>query len=447
MNTNGLSLNTIPPILVPLRFFLTAPFFGILAALLLLLSGPQIWDSRWLPNTLAWVHLLTIGFMLMVMIGALYQFIPVMIGRLIPGNKLWVSLIHLLLIVGSVALSVAFLTQLHFFYGLALISLSVSLFLFFLSLLPLLIAKLTEHLIVFLLRMIFVVLFITIIFGLFMLLAYTLPELTLNYRYYTNIHALWGLFGWLILLIISVTSQVIPMFFVTPEFSVSYLKKLALLLVLTLLAISLSYFIIIDSYLVTLSLNIVLSMELFFLAAYVLLLISQRQRKLPDITLNFIRLSMISLFLAIIVAWLLYFFSEGFKTQLELTLGILLIDGVAISAIIGMLQKIMPFLIYLHLQNLSFKHPEAMLMKPKLVLNMKQIISQSQSKKQFMLHLSALFLLIMSLYWSAIFWLASVLFLMNFMWLTYSVFNAFFLLQKNTKKILTYPKMIMDFNF
>ena len=68
----GLSLEQAPPFGVPLRFFLTAPPFLLLAAGLMVWQGPDLFASRWLPATLALTHLLTLGFMAQVMLGAAY---------------------------------------------------------------------------------------------------------------------------------------------------------------------------------------------------------------------------------------------------------------------------------------------------------------------------------------------------------------------------------------
>lgn len=449
MNTKGLSLNTIPPVLIPLRFFLTAPLFGILAALLILYYGPQIWTSRWLPNSLALTHLLTIGFMLMVMIGALYQFIPVMIGQLIPGGNRLVTIIHASLIMGVLLLTSAFLTQINSLYWLALASFAISLCLFFLSLMPLLIAKLNDHLMVFLIRILFFVLLITIGIGLFMLVAYAYPDSDINYRQYTDSHALWGLVGWVVLLIMAVSSQVIPMFFVTPEFSVRYLKVLSLLILFTLTVITLSVISALDDEIFSAELfNLILSIELMFFSVYTLLLINQRKRKLPDVTINFFRLSLLSLLMVITYWWLFHLWPNThseLKTQSEFTLGILLIYGLALSAIIGMLQKIVPFLIYLNLQNLSFKHPQSMSVKPRLVLHMKQVISTEQSQTQFILHISSFLLLIFSVYWLQLVWIAGLAMLANFTWLAYVLFKGFMFFNKNKSAILEFPEMKMDF--
>ena len=66
-----LSFDKAPPFAAPLRFFLTAPLFALLAGALLLVEGEGMFASRWTPGLLAATHLVTVGFMLQVMLGAL----------------------------------------------------------------------------------------------------------------------------------------------------------------------------------------------------------------------------------------------------------------------------------------------------------------------------------------------------------------------------------------
>ena len=75
-----LSFDKAPPFAAPLRFFLTAPLFSLAAGLLLLFVGPDLLASRWTRGLLAATHLITVGFMLMVMLGALIQILPVVAG-------------------------------------------------------------------------------------------------------------------------------------------------------------------------------------------------------------------------------------------------------------------------------------------------------------------------------------------------------------------------------
>lgn len=458
MNIKGLSFNTIPPLSIPLRFFLTAPLFGILAALMILYHGSDIWISRWNSINLALTHLLTLGFMLMVMTGALYQFIPVMIGQFIPWSKKLAAIIHPLMVTGTITLATAFSGSFsdytHFLYVLAFISLACAFLLFAVSLMPLLISKLDDHLIVFLLRILFIVLLLTIALGLYMLLAYSYPRLGINFRAYTDIHALWGLIGWTVLLILAVSSQVIPMFYVTPEFSRRYLKLVSVFILITLFAISFvtspyfsSFTNLSGKYVLLLknTIYIVLSLELIFFSLYTLRLIGQRKRKLADATINFFRLALISLVASVIIWW---FFSAGFNKQyspsgiqFEFTLSLLLIYGLAISAIIGLLQKIVPFLIYLHLQNLSIARPGSITLVP----NMKKVISTNTAKIQFLFHLLSLVLLIISVYFPLMTWLAGLVMLGNFSWLWNSLLKGFLIYKNNKAQILAYPEVRFKF--
>jgi hypothetical protein len=443
MNTKGLSLNTIPPISIPLRFFLSAPLFGLLAALLILYYGPQIWDSRWDSSSLALTHLLTIGFMLMLMFGALYQFIPVMIGQLVPGSKKLAPIIHFFLIIGTLSLSSAFLLSINYLYWLSFISLGLAVLLFALSLFKLLLLVLEHRLIVFLLRILFLVLLITISLGLYLLFAYANPEYGIIFKHYTNIHALWGLIGWVVLIILAVSSQVIPMFYVTPAFSVQYLKLLSFFIFVTLLLISLVTVSFKANNLLNFFLSMALSFELIFFASYTFRLINQRKRKLPDATIKFFYLSLISLLLALLFWWCFFIFKRvyplqalQYHIQFEFALAIVLIYGLALSTMIGLLQKIFPFLVYLHLQKHSFKHPGSMSHVP----NMKKVISTRSSKIQFYLHLSSFSLLFISLFFLQLTWLAGFVMLFNFIFLSYSLFKGYYLYKNNLIKILAYPE-------
>ena len=433
MNTKGLSLNTIPPLLVPLRFFLTAPLFGFLAALLIFYTGPVIWMSRWAPEVLAVTHLLTIGFMLMLMLGALYQFLPVMLGELIPASKQLSALINSLLGFGVVFLCSAFLSHSHLLYQLALAALGSALLLFAVSLLPMMVARLESHTMVFLLRILYSVLMLTIGLGLYLLMAYSYPELGINFRLYTDMHALWGLIGWTVLLIMAVSSQIIPMFYVTPEFSISYLKNLSLLIVFTLSLILLLHLVFIElPPLLYEIVKLIFSIELIFFVLYTLKLIRQRKRKLPDVTIQFFYLSLLSLLLSIVIWWL---YTKGgsvkWGTQFQFTIAILLIYGLGISVMMGMLQKIVPFLIYLSLQNLSLKHPGSMTLVP----NMKQVISAQKSRIQFLLHASSFALLLISVYLPQLTWFAASIMAINFIWLWKNLIEGYLLYQNNVKQI------------
>lgn len=84
MKGEGVSLDQAPPLAIPASFFLTAPLALIAAGLLLIVRGGGVLSSGWVPATLALTHLGTLGFLAMVMVGALYQMTPVVAGARVP---------------------------------------------------------------------------------------------------------------------------------------------------------------------------------------------------------------------------------------------------------------------------------------------------------------------------------------------------------------------------
>jgi hypothetical protein len=103
MRTEGLHLEQAPPLAIPLSFFATAPFAALTAGVTLLVVGSPVLASGWSPLTLSLTHLGTLGFLTMVMMGALYQMSPVVAASPVP----WVRSahgVHALMLAAVVAL-------------------------------------------------------------------------------------------------------------------------------------------------------------------------------------------------------------------------------------------------------------------------------------------------------------------------------------------------------
>lgn len=99
MQTDGLSLDQAPPLSVPATFFVTAPLAVMTGGILLLVQGSAVLVASAAPLTVLFTHLGTLGFMSMVMMGALYQMAPVVAGASIPRIRL-AFLTHFLLVAG-----------------------------------------------------------------------------------------------------------------------------------------------------------------------------------------------------------------------------------------------------------------------------------------------------------------------------------------------------------
>ena len=98
-----------PPLVVPLTFFGLAMVALLASGVLLMLQGSWPLAHRALPGALALTHIGTLGFLGAVMMGALYQMVPVVGGVGVPlPSFAWPSSVALA--VGTLVLTGAFLT-------------------------------------------------------------------------------------------------------------------------------------------------------------------------------------------------------------------------------------------------------------------------------------------------------------------------------------------------
>ena len=117
-----------PPLSVPFSFFLTAPI-AIIAAGVLLFIGDGALAARAKEWTIGLTHLGTLGFLGAVMMGAMYQMLPVVAGATVRPVRLS-HVVHAALVVGLVALVWAFMTSHVFSFALAWICLGAAFALF-----------------------------------------------------------------------------------------------------------------------------------------------------------------------------------------------------------------------------------------------------------------------------------------------------------------------------
>jgi hypothetical protein len=393
MNSAGLSFEQAPPFSVPLRFFLTAPRFLVLAALLLLWQGPAIFASRWLPATLALTHLLTLGFMAQVMLGALLQILPVVVGVVVPHPRVTAALIHIPLTLGALALPIAFLSgrPLWFHPALGLLGLSFGVALIAIHL-ALWRAPVVSGTVI-ALRCALGALLVTVGLGL-SLGCYFGWGLNLPVIAMTHLHAAWGLVGWTALLVAGVAYQVVPMFQITPPYPSWFVRGFAPLMAALLVAWS--AFVLGGRTIAATLTSAALAVGLAVLAGTTLYLLTQRRRKIGDATLGYWRISMASL-LAGALLWLATLLVPALASapQVELLLGILLIFGFAVAVINGMAYKIVPFLAWFHLQAQLFRRAK--------VPNMKQLLPEARIRRQRWAYLTALLLLLAAAVYPAVF--------------------------------------------
>jgi len=383
MHRPGLTLENAPPLSVPMRYFLSAPLFAALAGVMLLWCGPVILTHRWAPALIAATHLVTLGFITMVMLGALSQMIPVLGGSAIAYPRLIAGLVHPLFSIGVLGLVLG-LVGVKYVLAIALALLGAAVLIHLAAVVHALGRTVARNASVTAMRLAAFGFLTTVCLG--VALGYSRSGvLPLSaHLQFVNAHVLWGLVGWVGLLIVGVAYQVVPMFQITADYPPRLRQLLAPGIFAAIALGSLAQ--LLQSMPPVHSIAMVLAgLGLAVFAVMTLHLQSQRRRKLADVTLTYWRGAM-SLLLIALGVWL------GRSLELApfanpataVAIGFLILIGVVQSVINGMLYKIVPFIIWLHLQTQGVRW-----------MTMKKILPDRYAQRQSWTHFTALALLLL----------------------------------------------------
>jgi len=415
----SLRLDQAPPFSVPLRFFLTAPLFPLLAAGVLAWYGPAALASRWTPATLAITHLFTLGFLAMVMLGALMQLLPTLAGSAVIRPTRVGAVVHALLTLGTLGLSFGFLGAQAMLLRSALVLLGSG-FAIFLAAAGLSLARAnSDNPAVNPMRLALLGLAFAVALGIVLGLRLSGDAAGVGGGAWTGVHLGWGLIGWVAVLIIGVAYQVVPMFQLTPAYPAWLMRMLPGFVSGVLLAWSLSTALAAQGALFASAakvFSIFLDLGLAVFAVATLWLQHKRRRRLPDVTLYFWRLAMLSLLACVVLAMLV---SAGFgnSPRVGLLLGAWMIVGFASSAIHGMLYKIVPFLAWLHLhQTHNIQHA---------LPNMKEIMPEARTLPHLRVHVASLVLVSLAILHPG-FWIypAAAALALSYGWLAFNMWSA-----------------------
>lgn len=413
MKLISLSTEQAPPIFVPLRFFAVAPFFLLLAALILAMADGNPFGHTHTPALLAATHCITVGVITMIMMGALQQILPVVIGSSLPAPRLIAWLCQLPLIAGTLLLSGGFVYGRPELLSAAWPTLGLSFAIFVGAMLFSLASAGTQNASKTAIVLAILSLGAAVLLGIVLLYGYS-TGLSLHYTNLSTAHITLALGGWVMLLIAGVSYQVVPMFQLTPQYSkwltASFAPAIFAILFIRLIIL------IID---VQANWAEVITKNMFWLFAIffslsTLALQLRRKRSIPDTTLQFFRIGMSSLLavslLAIITQTLIL------SEQVKIMAALIFILGFSMSLILGMLYKIVPFLIWFHLFRGGSFHS---------IPNMKEIIPEQWIWRHMWLHLFTLAAALLAPCWIIAARLLMLCLLLQGLLLGYTLYNAF----------------------
>lgn len=411
MNITGLDFDNIPPFSVPTRFFIVATIFGIVSALIIAVSGEDLWLSRWHPATLALTHSLVVGLISTIICGSLLQLLPVLGGKSLPRVKLIAGATLLGLAIGSLLLITAFFFSDVWLFQPALLFLSLVFFGFLGIILWLIRQRSRDSLSINTMRLGFFAMLVVVILAGLMLADYFIGTQFNIAKQLTDNHAGWGLIGWVSLMIIGVSFQVLPMFHVAPAFPLWCTKYLPATLFSLLIADQLfsSHFI-----------SVLMKITLAVYAITALRCLHLRKRKISDTSVTCWQIA-----LTVLVACSLFSLVPDSDLLLirlglsPLTFAALFIYGWVVSVIMAMLIKIVPFLAYLHLQRLCGYHVAAFTLLP----NVHQLLSKIQMQWLIYSHCLTIISLICVLAFPQYYPLLALAMAIQFGYLLYLIFQ------------------------
>jgi hypothetical protein len=211
-----LQLQDAPPLSVPVSFFLTAPIALAAAGFVVLFGGAEVLTNRWVPLTLAATHLGTLGFVSMVMLGATYQMVAVVVGSTVP----WIRLAHVVhalftLGVAGFCFGIATLNPSVVFVAIAVLTFGVGFFV-----LPVGIALFKAPSVdetVFGIRAAVSFFFLAAVAGIWIAHGFSGMGFPGSRVLWSQAHISIALIGWVGGLISAVSWQVLPMFYLAPH--------------------------------------------------------------------------------------------------------------------------------------------------------------------------------------------------------------------------------------
>jgi len=220
-------------------------------------------------------------------------------------------------------------------------------------------------------------------------------------------HFSFGLFGWIALLIIAISFQVVEMFYVTPPHPAWIRSGMGFGLLGTLLFALVIHPWLPSAWLIAHGL---IGLLLLVYAAITLRRFSQRKRPLTDATVWFWRLGLASL----IVDVILLMISPYLHTPWVGKVISVLFVSFALSILLAMLYKIIPFLTWFHLNSQGYFTAPMM----------HEVIHPKTALKHLYIHVVALLVTFVSVWWTPAAHVAGALLILSFGWLLYQILRA-----------------------
>ncbi len=348
MQTQGIKKAPSASVVIPHYLFGAVSF--LVCSVLIVFSTDAFSGHYFHPKLLSITHLMALGWGSMIIFGALYQLLPVILDTPLYNESL-AKITFGIFAAGSIYLAFSFW---NFYVGIH-IQIASCLILTAFILFTFNIIQTARNIPKWPIEADFIVtstvwLLLTGIVGILMAFNFRYAFLPKSHLLFLKIHAHLGIAGWFVLLIIGVASKLIPMFLLSHQLNKKKLSYSYYFINIGLIALSADLFFYEGSRLLTIYAGSILTGILFFIT-YLFDAFKERARKKLDVGLKH---SFLAFIIFLLPLFLGVIFSIKSSTNGETLQQVYLIYGIAIffgfitSLILGQTFKTLPFIVWLY---------------------------------------------------------------------------------------------------
>jgi len=332
------------------KYFIASVASFVVFCVLLLLNYYEIHGHHFQPKLLALTHILTLGWISMIIFGAMFQLVPVVLEVKLHNEKLgevqfWLYCIG---IIGMVYGFWTFSVGMHFTASAVMVT--AAMFLFIYNIFRTMTNVTKWNITGLFLLTALVYLALTALSGL--ILGYNLgfPFLDRSHFDYLTLHAHIGFIGWVLMVIMGVGLKLIPMFGLSHNFSTVPAKTAFILVNIGLLGATIEWILTGAVWL----LNVYIAILMLGIVSFIIQIISilkNRMKLTLDIGMKHSAVAFGYAVVATFVGGLLAWSNpgdEGIREQTVLVYGLIIMVGFFSMLIVGQMYKIVPFLVWFH---------------------------------------------------------------------------------------------------
>jgi cbb3-type cytochrome oxidase subunit 1 len=336
-----------PPFRIVSKYFIAAISSFVLLNLFLLLNHSYIAGHHFSPKILAITHIATLGWITMIIFGALFQLIPVVLevrlfSETLAEVQFWIYIVST---VGLVYCFWTFTTGMYM--NINAILLNLVMFIFAFNIIVTFTRVKNWNITGLYLGGAIFYLIVTAIAGLLLAINLGTPYIKIDHLQYLSLHAHVAIIGWVTMVIMGVTYKLIPMFTLSHGYKLTFAKWAFWLINIGLLGINTVFHYKDTGFLYYIFIPMISLGVLFFLIQ-VLMIFKKRMRKKLDIGLKFTSYAYLMLALTTILGSFIAFVDYENITNLTLIYGYMIIFGYLSMLIVGQMYKVVPFLVWYH---------------------------------------------------------------------------------------------------